>query len=442
MGQGGYINLINGSPYAWQQTYKHSYQMNAWGFPSTVASGKVQTVYVEWDEAHTTKDDAGEVTYTISNPTSSSFQIQARATSGFMLQNWFSNLMTQNNAVGSTLKFGWKHDGYVNFILSGSENDFSSSNPPVSWMQKNIGSLGPRTLRHITIPGSHDAGMSVRTGGTAGSFPCNTLTQTNSIAGQLNAGARYFDIRPVISAGEYYTGHYSKIGDSWQGGNGQKISEIIAQVNAFTSANRELVILNLSHDLNTDNGNDNYTPFTQKEWDNLFTQLNTTSNLFVAPGDPTTVDLTTLSLNQFIGGNRAAVVMIVEPTSPSLGAFSRAGFYRYAQFNAYNSYSNTNDKNTMINDQLSKMRSVRSNPDGQYFILSWTLTQDAEDVVGCLIEVAPSIVDLGLEANPQMFAQLLNSVTKSTYPNVLYIDSIDSSDVTALAMAINNYINS
>lgn len=440
MGEGGYINIVNGSPYQWRNTYTSSYQMTKWSFPATIDAGKAATVYVEWDTAHNRNDDGGEVTYEISNPDRNSFQLQARGKGGFKLQNLF-NFALQNNAAGSTIPLGWKHDGHVNFVLSGSQGSFTGSNPPTAWMQANIQSLGPRTLRQIVMPGSHDAGMSVRTGGTAGSFPCNTLTQTKSVAEQLKSGARYFDIRPVISGGAFFTGHYSKIGESWQGGNGQKISEIIDQINAFTANNQELIVINLSHDLNTDLGNEKYTGLTQAEWDRLFNELTRTNNRFVAPGDPTTVDLTKLTLNQFIK-DRAAVVFIVEPGAAQLGGYATSGFYRYSQFDAYNNFASSNNLDNMINDQLSKMKTVRTSPDSQFFLLSWTLTQDAGQVIGCVFEVVDSIIDLGFKANPQLFARLLNSITKTSYPNVLYVDSLEGTDLAALAMAINNYVHS
>lgn len=61
------------------------------------------------------------------------------------------------------------------------------------------------------------------------------------------------------------------------------------------------------------------------------------NNLYVAP-NPSTVDLTTLTLNQFIGSGNAAVVVVVD-SSISLGAYNGKGFYTYSQLNAYNNYS-------------------------------------------------------------------------------------------------------
>ena len=40
MGEGGYLSLINATPYTWHNLYQHSYQLNAWKFPDTINLGK------------------------------------------------------------------------------------------------------------------------------------------------------------------------------------------------------------------------------------------------------------------------------------------------------------------------------------------------------------------------------------------------------------------
>jgi len=261
-------------------------------------------------------------------------------------------MSTQNNGQGSTIPLGWKHDGTVNWVLSG---QFTSSRPPSNWMQVNLGDIGNLSLRKLSVPGSHDAGMSRRTGGTGLTNDCNTLTQTTGIGGQLAAGARYFDIRPVITGGLFSTGHYTgmfviripfcglrswssggaDVLGSFQGANGQWISEIISDVNAFTANNKELIVINLSHTLNTDVGTSSYRAFNQDEWNRLFSQLQGLNNLLVASSLPSgfsasSGDLSQLKLNQFISG-RAAVVLVAEG-SVDLGSWYGKGVFNYGQY--------------------------------------------------------------------------------------------------------------
>ncbi|KAF9022695.1 PLC-like phosphodiesterase [Hymenopellis radicata] len=316
---------------------------------------------------------------------------------------------------------------------------------PTDWMQANIGTLGSRPLRHICIPGSHDAGMSEINGGTAFSDAANTQTQTLSIGGQLTAGSRYFDIRPVITAGTYSTGHYSDITaiDSWQGSNGQSIADVISDINSFTSANKELVIINLSHAYDTDAGNSDYPIFTQGQWDALFDQLTGINHLYVDPNptdvdpNPTAVDLSTVTLSTFIASSPAVVVIVQPDDTIDLGDYASQGFYHYSQLNAYNEYADTSTLSTMESDQLAKMAAQRGTPDQSYFLLSWTLTQSTLDVLG----FGDSILELADKADPALYTALPPKLSTSTYPNILFIDNFQNDGkMVDLAMTINtNY---
>lgn len=307
----------------------------------------------------------------------------------------------------------------------------------MGWMQQNLSMLGNRPLRHLCMPGSHDAGMSTFGTHTALVSPSNTVTQTTGLLEQLQAGARYFDIRPVLSGGSYYTGHYSQVsvpivGATWQGANGQSIPDIVQDVNTFTNANQELVVLYLSHDLETDEG---YIPFNQDQWNGLFSQLAKLNHLFIAP-NPTSVDLTMLTLNAFIGG-QPAVVVVVDPSGRgiTLGNYASQGFYTTGNFSVYNQYSDTDDLATMQQDQLSKLAAQRPNPDAGYFLLSWTLTQSSSDAV-----VGPSILDLANTANAAL-PNILPACSAQTYPNIILVDNVtDGIGIASLAMAVNSKV--
>lgn len=442
MGQGGYITLVNSTDSDWERTGQHSYQMNSWNFPQTISAKSSVRVYVEWDQGifRHQSDDAGEVNYTLSGTDNLTFQIQARASAGFELQVFFENFATNGNVKGSILKLGWVHDGIVNFILAGTEGNYTGSNlNSSSWMKDNLALLGDKPLKNICITGSHDSGMSVYTSGTAFSHDCNTLTQSKNLQGQLNLGIRYFDVRPVISAGQYYTGHYGHIDQisSWQGANGQSIESIVSDVNAFTAHNDELVILNLSHTLNTDLGNNSYRAFTQAEWSGLFDLLAGINNLFITNNQPE-IDLTALTLNSFIGDG-PAVLIIVEDSGVNLGARSGQGFYRYNNFNVYNSYADSNSLKTMADDQITKMKQESGQ---NYFLLSWTLTQSGVEATTCSLGIASSIKDLANEANQNLAYLLYPSISPTQFPNIIYEDNVVNSEAAALAMAVNWSISS
>ncbi|KAF7791758.1 hypothetical protein EIP86_002782 [Pleurotus ostreatoroseus] len=437
-GDGGTFTLINGTPYTWQKTGQHSYQMNSWYFPDTIASGTTYRAFVEWDKNPFKHlgDDSGDVTFRLEG-TDKHFQLRARVVKNqLILQAYLDGITTAGNPQGSTIDLGWRHDQDTPFILCGTVEHFWSSNPPAAWMQSQLPLIGNRKLRHVCMPGSHDAGMSKIDGHTLlGGIPEHVLTQSQDIAHQLASGSRYFDVRPVIAAGHYKTGHYSKMGNTLkgQGANGQSIAEIVDQINAFTATNAELIVVLLSHDFNTDDG---YRGLTQNEYEGLLKELCGIKDLYVAP-DPVNVDLSEMTLHDFIGNGRAAVICIVQSTI-ALGDYNHKGFYRYNQHNVYNNYSETRDLDLMIKDQLKKLTQQRSSPDNSLFLLSWTLTEDATSII---LE-GSSILDFARKTDPALFNGQLTSVcNKSTYPNIIYVDDFRS-EVTALAMHINAWLAS
>ncbi|MDY8136458.1 hypothetical protein [Aquimarina sp. 2201CG5-10] len=316
---------------------------------------------------------------------------------------------------------------------------FSTPLNTTSWMQDSLSYIGNKKLGEICITGSHDSGMSVKTGGTIGAFDCNTLTQTYNIEKQLSLGMRYFDIRPVISGGDYYTGHYTKVSVSWQGANGESIDDIINGVNNFTSQYNELIVLNLSHSLNTDVGNTKYRSFNQNEWNSLLTELQKINHLL---SDIEITDLTQKTLNSFIGNKKASVLIIVENTSVNLNAFLGKGVFPYSSFNVYNKYSDTNNLNTMRSDQISKMNTEREN--NTYFLLSWTLTQDDTQAVTCALPILPgsSIKDLANLANASLVSSLKPNISQTIFPNIIYSDNIINSLQTEMAIYINKLLYS
>merc|ERR1711916_190599 len=143
------------------------------------------------------------------------------------------------------------------------------------------------TLKQITIPGAHDAGMGKITSSTEDSTTNITKTQAYSFKQMLDAGVRYFDVRPVIKENDtndtFYLGHYTWIGDyseekpkniqytieqnilgkknlKNQGCTGYSLEEVLNDVNNFileNENNKEIIILKISHamDLKDDNVN-------------------------------------------------------------------------------------------------------------------------------------------------------------------------------------------
>jgi hypothetical protein len=250
-------------------------------------------------------------------------------------------------------------------------------------MQDNLATLGPKTLREICLPGSHDCGMSQHNAHTALAFPCAVVTQTTGILGQLQNGSRYFDLRPVISSDlsgdNLWAGHYSVIDSAIShAANGQSFQSIIADVNAFCATSQELIVLKLSHAYDT-NTPGIYPDFTQAQWSAALNILVGVPGNGITPiadlfAVPVGTDLWTLDLNSFIGTGKAAVVIVassaVLPTTPV-----PAGVCYASQYPLVNEYSDTDSESAMQTDQLAKLASFWKAGTAGGFLVSWTLTQ-------------------------------------------------------------------
>jgi len=366
-----------------------------------------------------------------------------------------------NNQTGST---PFISGDYVYFQGNG-DNKLWRVGTSSDWMQRNLAVFGEMALHDMCIPGSHDAGMSSVHDGTAAATWKDTQTQSLGIRGQLEFGVRYFDIRPVIGGGGgYWTGHYSNTtGITWQGARGQSIESIIEDINVYTSYNKELIILNLSHDLNTTVGNNSYRPFYTDEWHPLFTELQHLTAL--VPFDNTCQDLTSYKLSSFIGGDKAAVVVIVQPGNEDAPwpVMPARGFFRYRSFNVYNAYANTNKFYDMQSDQIRKMITQESLSPPPPFLLSWTLTEDGlqafdnstlnmpidlisggfsgvvESIVGFFEGDSSdheTILHLADVANSRL-SEILPTCTSRFFPNVLYIDNVVSYAAAVSSFRIN-----
>lgn len=430
--------------------------MDAWDWP-TVSAGTAAKVYVEWGQKGKQSDDAGEAYYDIAD-TDKKFSVRAKKPDDFMLTISLDSMSTKQSSQGSKVDLGFRHDAAVDWIISVDEAGdwWSNSGDTTDWMQQCIGSIGNRTLKQISMPGSHDAGMSTFDAGTVGATFANSQTQYLNIYDQLTAGSRFFDIRPVISGGEFKAGHYSEAGESdvWLGGNGLSLADIIKQVNDFTSKYQELVIINLSHTLDTDN---DYKELNQDQWNKLFDQLKGINNRFTVE-KPDKTDFSGKVLNDFIADHASVFIIAQLPSGVSLGDYASQGFFNQDNFPFYDSYSNSNDAGKMQQDQLDKLKAERNlvADDGQrkdkFHLLSWTLTQQAEDV----LNPDKAIMNLAVSVYDALFVDAFNAFTPESFPNVLYIDAVGirdkpvtfpftevgtvgkNFDIASLAIAINN----
>ncbi len=443
-GPGGYITLVNGTIHNWKRYHLGGYQLNHWNFPSTIKAGESVIVYIEYEDGifTNTGDTQASVKYELEG-TDDKFMIHSRYEHVWCV---LENMETKDNPKGSRISLGFKHNGNIEFILFGRHGDYLSTNSKVDdWMHRYESIIGEMPLNKICITGSHDAGMSKIGTSTTFATECNTKTQHYGIYKQLIKGTRYFDIRPVISAGKYKTGHYTyvdikKAGETiykgYQGANGQSIDEIISDINSFTKNHKELIILNLSHSFNTDLGNDNYRSFNTDEWNILFKKLLKINHLYIS-NNPESLDIEKRTLSSFISKSSSVIIIVSDLHEIDSKYYGKGFFLEKDNFHIYNKYSHTNVFDKMRKDQIKKMQEYSPH---QYFLLSWTLTQDNTEIVLCQEDLASSIEDLAKEADSRLSGHLIPSVNYSRFPNIIYTDWITNATPALLSMCINQKV--
>jgi hypothetical protein len=310
--RGGFVTLINATPYDWKLTSSHSYQVD-WDFPSVVKAGTSHEQYVKFKKDH--HDDGAEAYYSLVNSRSpASFILKARSPKHIEIQ-FQDTLSSLNNPENSVINLGFVQNGAVSFVLSGNGGGlYISSNPPVAWMQSILSSIGSNSLREIAMPASHDSGMNEVTLSWGG-VPHNTKTQTANTFKQLINGARVFDIRPLYWHGRLYTGHFSKFGSGAVGGTGREIPNIVKDINTFTNQHPgELIILDISHQMNADR---RFRDFGPKIWAELYEELNKIQALWVPSTSNFPGDLSSLPLSTFITpGSKSAVLVRLPKGAP------------------------------------------------------------------------------------------------------------------------------
>lgn len=167
------------------------------------------------------------------------------------------------------------------------------------------------------------------------------------------------------------------------------------------------------------------------EWHRCFDVLSEIKHLYFT----TTFDLTQLTINDFIGGQRAAVIVISRGTW-NLGIYRMKGFYNSYAYAVYDRYANDVHPDAVIQDQLSKMQTWQNDsPHANLFLLAWTASQKSLwDVL------TTNIRDSALKLNPRIYQELLPACTKMAYPNIISMDYVENSDITALAIAITSLL--
>ena len=307
-------------------------------------------------------------------------------------------------------------------------------------------------LKGVMIPASHDAGMSTANISHCAviASPQTTQTQTKDILGQLESGARYFDIRPTLTDSVFGgpAGYFTYHGANDMSCDGQAIVNIsydnrvlpgvLNQALQFVTEHpTETLILKFSHTRGVAAASkDTISKAMASLVKNVFAGVNQ-SHLYLANRSS---DLSELTFGEARG--KVIVVLdttekdqkfsgLVEPTSGLWGYndVSYAGSngvqagtlgQGMSFLKVFDQYSNSDVFQRMFADQQAKLNSY-SDKDYNWFLLSWTLTQSTEDA----LNTYPTILGMAVRAH----AWLPEKLPMMERSNLVYLDNINP-DIT------------
>ncbi|KZV66212.1 PLC-like phosphodiesterase [Peniophora sp. CONT] len=302
-----------------------------------------------------------------------------------------------------------------------------------SWMQTHLHAIGDLPLSKLCIPASHDAGVYRLGVHTSFGTESNVLTQTRSIFDQLELGVRYFDIRPVLTSPapgqppvKWATGHYTgegkdKIG--WQGGNGVDLDEIIADVNRFTQENAELVFIEIGHLLRLTIDNPTKSDargLTSDEQVDLLRVLGGLERLFsVSDGIGKDTPLQNCSLRQFVGGGKAAVVVLIDDMPGRADEIYNHHFWPMYMSNGQ----------AYFDRRGASVTRMQSTGDAVWSTISFFQLFGAE-------YNSDSVLSLSKREQERRFPGILAEYAASGYPGSIAMDRVQNLDLLTFCLAV------
>lgn len=329
----------------------------------------------------------------------------------------------------------------VTLVITGSEvyGDYyvSTEFADYNWMHMIRKTIRNRQLRHVVMPGSHDAGMSSIThphGWGGGGIPANTETQTLDHYNQLRVGTRDFDMRIIsVNSDDFWAAHVNTESSSIVvGAAGVSLQELIDGVNRFTSAYPgEVIIWRIRSMVNYNSAgvtNDHF--WNSTLMDKFYDKLVGINNrcLYLDKG------IESMNIGKLMDMNdgKGCVLLFTKLTG---GDYNQPmqnrpdlGIYDETYLNRIDYWANEPATNKMIPKLLDKMKKWERNRTASseskddlpvngsdpYDILQWQTT----DTYYSLQVAACS------EVNPSLYSYGVNKMSPKIFPTVILQDAV------------------
>ncbi|MEW6452740.1 MAG: hypothetical protein AB1490_18960 [Pseudomonadota bacterium] len=303
-----------------------------------------------------------------------------------------------------------------------------------TWMTSGLNVIGPKKLREIVMPGSHDAGM-YRSRGTE----AFGQTQNLSVYEQLVEGVRYFDLRPTWARADSDDGAMDFF--IYHGIFGPTLDTVLDDVARYMrEGGRELVLLKFSH----------YDRFTNDVYGDMVQRIQTKLGPWLLTTKPSG-RLGNTTINNLIQADKGTVLILCDEDYPIIRP--TAGVYVYRDYNSrtvaaaditvFDRYSDNSDPNVVMSDQQMKFLNFDGaciwspNIPCDLFLLSWTVTPNPMKDGSVFVWSGASVI------NPQLQPRVSATKIPNTHGqrmNILYLDYVETAQATELCMKLNNII--
>ncbi|KAF2714397.1 PLC-like phosphodiesterase [Pleomassaria siparia CBS 279.74] len=447
-----WVTIVNLTPYRMVYTGgPNPYQFSVWDF-GDIPSGKARKNEATYNtNVGSYTDTNGYANYRLDG-TSKTFQVHVTT---HIPDSYERRVVFDLGGMG----MGWRELGFpgerasVALVITGSEqygyiNSLQLNN--VAWMRAMYDVIKDRELRHVVVPGSHDAGMSIistNSGWNGLGTASTTETQSLDHYNQLRVGTRYFDMRIVsVKGGNFWSAHINEeVTAAPVGATGESLDDLIRGVNRFTTDfPGEVIIWYIRSMVDLDSGK--VTNQDDRYWDankvnSFYTKLNDVNNRCI--GLTNAVQLDMQPMKNFMGqnGNRGCVLLLTDGRLRDGLARDRveSGIYHGPTFLHRDDYwAQEQHTQETADKQIARMRSYTrdngpsSGPTDNYFIMQWQCTPSITDV---LFPPASLQIIANQETNPALYHYGFNKMSPESFPTVILHDAVGLFHVSDLSEA-------
>ncbi|KAK4031703.1 putative LysM domain-containing protein [Parachaetomium inaequale] len=443
-----YVTIVNLTPYKMVYTGgPEPHQFAVWDF-GDIPSGKARKNVAIYDtslKVGSFVDTNGYANYKLEG-TDKTFQVHVTT---HIPDSYERRVVFDLGGMG----MGWRELGFpgervsVALVITGSEqygyvNSLQLNN--IAWMRSMYETIKDRQLRHVVVPGAHDAAMSkISDGGWFGAGTAsNTETQSLDHYNQLRVGVRYFDMRIVsINGGDFWSAHVTdETAPGPAGATGESLNELIAGINRFTTDYPgEVIVWSIRY--MTDLDNKKLSSSDQRYWDatkaaDFYTQLERINNR-CPPNLAKNPTFDKRPIKDFMDANsgKGCVLLFtdgrlkdgIDQHRPSSGIYHLPEYLSRDDYWANEQHTRENAP-TVVAGLHTHKRNNTDSPD-TYFIMQWQCTPSALDLWD------PPTLQLiaNQETNPALYHYGVNSMSPDYFPTVILHDAVGLFHVSDLS---------